>query len=616
MDDRGGISSRKQRRSLGVRLVKMKLQNFRRFESATIDLNEDLVALVGPNEAGKSSVLRALELLGDQKSPETSDVHRGSSGHAEVWGLYVFDDKDRAVAKSIERCENVALVWVQHTSQGKSVWHFEPTPRRDLLPRSTAEARLVLVMEDPAVLGRTSTDTERQWDDELVARVTKILQLTLESLNQPQIEELRDLANRIRAVEELNAEDGDEETRSPAAAKARAARELAASTLEALAANESEETPSQRLLGELSNSLPLVATFDENERELSSTYEINAASEQRVPPALTNLCELAELDLPQVQADVDAGRFAHLEGVFERANARLKYRFRDAWKQSDVYPRLSVPNEAGVLRISVAVDGGGDYTETEERSDGLRWFIALHAFLAARGASNPILLVDEAETHLHYDAQADLIEMLMRQRLAQKVVYTTHSIGCLPPDLGRGVRAVIPESEDTSTIANSFWAVQPSDQAKVGYAPLLFAMGATLLPLTVPRYAVLVEGPADAVLLPSLLREATASGPLAYRIVPGLSELDPVQVNALRQSASRIVCLTDGDQGGADLRAKWTKVGVPTGSILDLGSIVAGGTLEDLVEPSIFAEAANTEIETWNLGMARVTVADLPATDR
>jgi predicted ATP-dependent endonuclease of OLD family len=48
---------------------------------------------------------------------------------------------------------------------------------------------------------------------------------------------------------------------------------------------------------------------------------------------------------------------------------------------------------------------------------GLRWLIALHAFLAARGAQKPILLVDEAETHLHYDAQADLIDALMNQRV-------------------------------------------------------------------------------------------------------------------------------------------------------------------------------------------------------
>jgi predicted ATP-dependent endonuclease of OLD family len=54
----------------------------------------------------------------------------------------------------------------------------------------------------------------------------------------------------------------------------------------------------------------------------------------------------------------------------------------------------------------------------------------------------PILLLDEIETHLHYDAQADLAQMLAKQEIVAKVIYTTHSMGCLPEDLGTGVRFI------------------------------------------------------------------------------------------------------------------------------------------------------------------------------
>lgn len=41
-------------------LIKAQLKGFRRCHDDTLDLNEDVVAIVGPNDAGKSSLLEAL----------------------------------------------------------------------------------------------------------------------------------------------------------------------------------------------------------------------------------------------------------------------------------------------------------------------------------------------------------------------------------------------------------------------------------------------------------------------------------------------------------------------------------------------------------------------------
>ena len=57
-----------------------------------------------------------------------------------------------------------------------------------------------------------------------------------------------------------------------------------------------------------------------------------------------------------------------------------------------------------------------DYFALEDLSDGLRTFIALRGFLAQSVYEvPPILLVDEAETHLHYDARADFIRVCEQQ---------------------------------------------------------------------------------------------------------------------------------------------------------------------------------------------------------
>lgn len=165
------------------------------------------------------------------------------------------------------------------------------------------------------------------------------------------------------------------------------------------------------------------------------------------------------------------------------------------------------------------------------------------------------MLVDEAETHLHYDAQPDLVDALMKERSARQVIYSTLSIGRLPPDLGCGIRAVEQTPQECSRVRNSYWTVEPAGAERVGYTPLLFAMGDRLLSLTVPRAGVLVEGPADTVLLPTLFRETTSLEVLPYRFAPRVADLLQAAIAELNFHAGEVTVLVDGDQGGREHRA-------------------------------------------------------------
>ncbi|MDT0407281.1 AAA family ATPase, partial [Streptomyces edwardsiae] len=133
------------------------------------------------------------------------------------------------------------------------------------------------------------------------------------------------------------------------------------------------------------------------------------------------------------------------------------------WRQE----RLDVELNVTGSRLEVLIAEGhstGSTTTFDERSDGLRTFVALVAFLARQEYQlPPVLLVDEIETHLHLDAQADLVEVLTNDVEASQVFYTTHSPASLPRDLGTGLRLVRPDpsNRSVSLLRNDFWTSGP-----------------------------------------------------------------------------------------------------------------------------------------------------------
>jgi predicted ATP-dependent endonuclease of OLD family len=297
---------------------------------------------------------------------------------------------------------------------------------------------------------------------------------------------------------------------------------------------------------------------------------------------------MAELDLRKLNeahANNDSGA---IETLTEAANVSLKARLDAAWQQSDVEVHIRL--DGAELRILVRADAPA-YSTVAERSDGLKSFVALTAFAhsLAQETRPLVLLIDEAEQHLHYDAQADLIRMLERQSVASQVIYTTHSAGCLPSDLGTGVRAVTPLSgHGRSVIANSLWQSGP------GFAPLVMALGASAAAFAPTRYAVIGEGATEMLLLPSMIREAIGSTDrLDYQVAAGLAEVGNGDLRDLELEAPRVVYLVDGDAGGQAHATRLKASGVPAHRIVSLGGATPGLTLEDLLRDDVYIAALN-----------------------
>ncbi|MBN3507929.1 AAA family ATPase [Mycolicibacterium septicum] len=332
--------------------------------------------------------------------------------------------------------------------------------------------------------------------------------------------------------------------------------------------------------------VPQFALFDSAARTLDSTYEL-ADEGLRItpPPALGNLLWLAELDLSRLWRAIVDGDTSRARTIERQANERLRQRLGPKWRQE----RLDVELNVTGSRLEVLIAEGhstGSTTTFDERSDGLRTFVALVAFLARQEYQlPPVLLVDEIETHLHLDAQADLVEVLTNDVEASQVFYTTHSPASLPRDLGTGLRLVRPDpsNRSVSLLRNDFWTSGP------GYTPILFAMGAGAAAFSALRRAVFCEGPSDMILLPSLFRAAIGEDDIGFQIAQGISSYNGPK-NEFEEAAARVAYLLDGDEGGGSNRKRLEDLGIVGGRIVQLDTNMAA---EDYIDRNRYIEVVN-----------------------
>lgn len=284
-----------------MKLLKIRMHQFRRFaKDQSLDLNEGLIALVGANEAGKSTILHALELLGDGRDPSPGDVTRGASGRATLSALYLLETDDLDAIEGIHESYKVRRVWVDLRSDHDNQWRLEDQPLRDLRPRDRCRSLVAAIEEDPTLSPEYSQNAELAWDQQLYLDVLSALSSEDEKLAPSVIQSLEHLASRLRdlkysrSAEIADGEEVDDDTESARAIdeERQTGRENAASALVDHAEIERRPTPAHQVIDTLSKRLPTVALFQPEDRELQSDYAFSEIVDDP-PRALANLCSVA-----------------------------------------------------------------------------------------------------------------------------------------------------------------------------------------------------------------------------------------------------------------------------------------------------------------------------------
>jgi predicted ATP-dependent endonuclease of OLD family len=583
-----------------MNLVWVTIHGYKRFETETkLNLEGKVIALVGPNEAGKSSILSAIRHLNSDGAFADTGVLRELTTDAEIpndqeiiKAGYRLSDHDRETIKQSPGASAARWLYVTKYPDGKLGMEVFPSLHRDLTARRELAEFLSRFADEDLIEGLPAD----KFSLENIRDIKRAIASTVETLPI-------DVINELGVFEDLLAQMNSEKENDFA--------DEASRLVEELIAKETSPHPQTVASEILANQRPKFLLFTDDERSLRHVYDLSGT--EATPIALNNLAALADLDLGQLKDAISKGEVAKVETLIHAANEHLKTIFEESWTQSGVSVHLRLDDQ--ILNVLVRFAKAA-FTSIAERSDGLRHYVTLLAFVTHKGAATqrPILLIDEAEGHLHYDAQADLVQMLAKQEVVAKVIYTTHSVGCLPEDLGTGVRLIQPTPENNirSEIKNWFW-----DSDDPGLSPLLFGMGATTLAFVPIRRALFAEGAADFILFPSLLRKAIGRSHLDFQTVPGLSSADKEQIPFLRNEATHVAFLVDADEGGKRIATKLRNAGIPEDKIIPLpDNDQLGLVLEDFVDPGVYQSAVLQVLSHRPGAQLEIRVSDVPDANR
>jgi energy-coupling factor transporter ATP-binding protein EcfA2 len=599
-----------------VRLIKAKVSGYKRLaEDCQLNFDADPVCIVGPNAAGKSSFLNALVHLNHDEPFERSERTRlpgGKTGNPVIEGRFVLEPEDLELLQDIPEAAAVRqLLIYKEDNFDEREFLAEPYPARDLSQREAVHHTLTSLKEKGWV--EEITLVERLLPQPLSPSTEELVDAALDVIGskaqkiEDQVDALRVLLERINLLrsEEQNYKRLKAEGKAPENSLSwpRILKRYASlpNDLAALAAYESQDHPNQRVVERLLDRVPKFVKFDDDARRLEAKYDLTGAE----PPSglgIHNFLALAGTSWKQAVEVFQAGDPGWKTVYLEDIATCLRERAALVWGQSDIHVKVDM--DGAVLTILLSMEER-DFIGLDDHSDGLQQFMALRAFTwKDHQRVKPIVLIDEAELHLHYDAQADLVSVFEEQDEAGKIIYTTHSAGCLPRDLGQGIRAVVPATKevdgkilqtDRSETVNRFWTKGR------GFSPLLLAMGAGAFAFSATQWAVITEGMSDALLLPTLIREATGEERLHYQAVPSFAEATADEITRFDLVAGRVAFLADGDEGGRNHVQRLIDNGIDAEQILFLGDDENSGlSIEDLLVKQVYLKAVNTELSRWH----------------
>lgn len=288
------------------------------------------------------------------------------------------------------------------------------------------------------------------------------------------------------------------------------------------------------------------------------------------------------------------------------ASAKLTEKFRDWWRQGDY--RFRFEADGNHFRIWVSDDRRPTDVELENRSSGLQWFLSFYVVFLVESEEDyneAVLLLDEPGMSLHPHAQQDLSAFFDNLAKTNQILYTSHSPFLIDADrLERARKVYVANDGSTKATADLRRNEGRDEQAGAAYAvhsALNLSVGESIL---VGCRPVLVEGVSDQHYLTAIKSLLIAAGkikPSRELVFPpsgGAKNVRTVASILAGRDGSPPTVLLDSDRHGRDtkkvltsnngLYAEHSNYVLPVGDFVD--AVRENAEVEDLFPHKFLAE--------------------------
>ncbi len=296
--------------------------------------------------------------------------------------------------------------------------------------------------------------------------------------------------------------------------------------------------------------------------------------------------------------------------LLQSASTLLTTQFREWWKQGEYRFRFEADGDH--FRIWVSDDKRPEEIELEGRSTGLQWFLSFYlVFLVERADAHEqaILLLDEPGLSLHPLAQRDLSQFFNGLASDNQLIYTCHSPFLVDADRLDRARKVYVGNDGTSKVTPDLRASDdPPGQRGAAYA-VHAALGLSVAEsLLLGCEPVVVEGQSDQHYLTAIKNLLIAAG----RLKPGRELVFPpaggvkgvkavVSILGGRDEELPVALFDSDEQGHATAQA--LRIGLYTACpelVLEMKDYAGfeHAEVEDLIPPEVIAR----QLDRWQRG--------------